>query len=403
MSFAFTPSPRLQRIKASPTMAVTQKAREMRAAGKDVISLSVGEPDVDTPDNVKSAAIAAIERGETKYTPINGTLAVREAICAKFERDHGLKYTPDQIAVGCGGKQIIFNAIMASVGPGDEVVVPAPYWVSYPDITILAEGTPVIVPCSAESGFKLAPADLDAAITPKTKWVVLNSPSNPTGAAYDRAEMKALTDVLLKHEHVMILTDDIYEKLVYDGFEFVTPAQVEPKLFDRTVTLNGVSKGYAMTGWRLGFAGVPPGLLAAMSKIQSQSTTHTSSITQAATIEALSGPQDSVTASVEVFRGRRDLMVERMNAIPGITCNKPEGAFYVFPSVAGIIGKKTPTGKVLETDEDLVLHLLEEAGVATVHGSAFGLSPYLRLSYAAATEQLERACDRIAETVGALT
>ncbi len=393
---------RLSRIKPSPTIAVSQKARELKAAGRDVISLGVGEPDFDTPDNIKAAGIAAIQRGDTKYTAVDGTAELKEAISAKFKRDNGLDYAPDQITVGTGGKQVIFNALMATLDPGDEVIIPAPYWVSYPDMAILAEGKPVIVPCGQNNLFKLQAEDLEAAITPKTKWLILNSPSNPTGAAYTRAEMKALTDVLKRHGHVWVLTDDIYEHLVYDGFEFVTPAQVEPALYERTLTMNGVSKAYCMTGWRIGFAGGPKELIKAMAKVQSQSTTNPSSISQAAAVEALNGPQDFIAEHNEVFKERRDLVAERMDTCPGLQCHKPEGAFYVYPSCAGAIGKKTPDGKTIETDEDFVTYLLETEGVSAVHGEAFGFSPYFRISYATATEVLEEACVRIKRACEAL-
>ncbi len=393
---------RLSRIKPSPTIAVSQKARELKAAGRDVISLGVGEPDFDTPDNIKAAGIAAIQRGDTKYTAVDGTAELKAAISAKFKRDNGLGYAPDQITVGTGGKQVIFNALMATLDPGDEVIIPAPYWVSYPDMAILAEGKPVIVPCGQNNLFKMQAEDLEAAITPKTKWLILNSPSNPTGAAYTRDQMKALTDVLKRHSHVWVLTDDIYEHLVYDGFEFTTPAQVEPALYERTLTMNGVSKAYCMTGWRIGFGGGPKELIKAMAKVQSQSTTNPSSISQAAAVEALNGPQDFIAEHNEVFKERRDLVAERMNTCPGLHCHKPEGAFYVYPSCAGAIGKKTPDGKTIETDEDFVTYLLETEGVSAVHGEAFGLSPYFRISYATATEVLEEACDRIQRACEAL-
>ncbi len=393
---------RLSAIKPSPTLAVTNMAAELKAQGRDVIGLGAGEPDFDTPDNIKAAAKAAIDRGETKYTPVNGTLALRKAICAKFERENGLKYAPDQVTVGCGGKQVIYNAAMATIDPGDEVIIPAPYWVSYLDIVLLAGGKPVVVPCKEENGFKLQASELEAAITPKTKWLILNSPSNPTGSAYSRAEMKALTDVLVKHEHVWVMSDDMYEHLVYDGFEFCTPAEVEPKLYDRTLTMNGVSKSYAMTGWRVGYAAGPKALIDAIAKVQSQSTTHTSSVSQAASIEALNGPQDFITERAAVFRERRDMVVEMLNAIPGLKCLKPEGAFYVYPSCAGVIGKKRPDGKVIASDGDFVTWLLEDQGVAAVQGEAFGLSPYFRISYATSTEQLREACQRIAKAVAKL-
>ncbi len=393
---------RLSRIKPSPTIAVSQKARELKAAGRDVISLGVGEPDFDTPDNIKAAGIAAIRRGDTKYTAVDGTAELKAAISAKFKRDNGLDYAPDQITVGTGGKQVIFNALMATLDPGDEVIIPAPYWVSYPDMAILAEGKPVIVPCGQNNLFKMQAEDLEAAITPKTKWLILNSPSNPTGAAYGRAEMKALTDVLKRHSHVWVLTDDIYEHLVYDGFEFTTLAQVEPALYERTLTMNGVSKAYCMTGWRIGFAGGPAELIKAMAKVQSQSTTNPSSISQAAAVEALNGPQDFIAEHNKVFKERRDLVAGRLTTCPGLLCHKPEGAFYVYPSCAGAIGKKTPDGKTIETDEDFVTYLLEAEGVSAVHGEAFGLSPYFRISYATATEVLEEACDRIQRACEAL-
>lgn len=393
---------RLSRIKPSPTIAVTQKAAELRAEGRDVIGLGAGEPDFDTPENIKAAASAAMARGETKYTAVAGTPALRAAICEKFKRENGLDYTPDQITVGCGGKQVIYNALSATLNPGDEVIIPAPYWVSYPDITLLAEGTPVVVECPADNGFKLTPADLERAITPKTKWVILNSPNNPTGAAYSAADLTALADVLDRHPHVWVMTDDMYEHLVYDGFEFATIAQVAPTLKDRTLTINGVSKAYAMTGWRVGYAAGPVELIKAINKIQSQSSTHTSSISQAASIEALSGPQDFLVERNAVFKQRRDLVVERLNRAEGLSCNTPEGAFYVYPSCAGVIGKTTPEGKVIETDSDFVTYLLESQGVAAVQGAAFGLSPYFRISYATATEALEEACARIQRACAAL-
>ncbi|MEW5704638.1 MAG: pyridoxal phosphate-dependent aminotransferase [Pseudomonadota bacterium] len=393
---------RLNRIKPSPTIAVMTRAAELRAAGRDVIGLGAGEPDFDTPDHIKAAAKAAIDRGETKYTAVAGTPQLRQAICAKFQRDNGLRYTPDQITVGCGGKQTIYNAILATVDPGDEVIVPAPYWVSYPDITLLADGTPVYVPCSPESGFKMQAADLDRAITPRTKWVILNSPSNPTGAAYSAKEMQALTDVLVKHPQVWVMADDMYERLVYDGFEFVTPAQIEPRLYERTLTLNGVSKAYCMTGWRIGYAAGPVKLIQAMNTVQSQSTTHASSVSQAAAVAALTGPEDFLVENLRVFKTRRDLVVARLNDIPGLVCAKPEGAFYVYPSCAGVIGKKTPKGETVRTDGDFAAYLLEQEGVAIVHGEAFGLSPFFRISYATATKILEEACARIRRACAAL-
>ncbi|WP_207462561.1 pyridoxal phosphate-dependent aminotransferase [Azospirillum sp. SYSU D00513] len=386
---------RLSRIKPSPTIAVTQKARELKAAGRDVIGLGAGEPDFDTPENIKAAAAKAIASGDTKYTNVDGTPALKKAIIAKFQRENGLTYTAEQITVGTGGKQVLYNALMATLNPGDEVVIPAPYWVSYPDMVELAEGTPVTVSCPAENGFKLQPADLEAAITPKTKWLILNSPSNPSGAAYTRDEMKALTDVLVRHPHVWIMSDDMYEHLLYDGLKFVTPAQVEPKLFDRTLTVNGVSKSYAMTGWRIGYAGGPKELIKAIGVIQSQSTSNPSSVSQAAAVEALNGDQGFIKERCEVFRQRRDLVVSMLNQATGIKCPTPEGAFYVYPSCAGTIGRKTESGKVIETDEDFVTALLETEGVAVVQGSAFGLAPHFRISYATSTEELEEACRRI--------
>ena len=393
---------RLSRIKPSPTIAVTQKARDLKAEGRDVIGLGAGEPDFDTPPHIIEAAKAAMDRGETRYTAVAGTPELRQAICDKFKRENGLDYTPDQITVGCGGKQIIFNAFMATLDAGDEVIIPAPYWVSYPDIALLAEGKPVVVPCPAEGGFRMRPEDLERAITPKTKWLILNSPSNPSGAAYTEAETKALTDVLMKHPHVWVLTDDIYEHIVYDGFTFVTPAQVEPGLMERTLTLNGVSKAYCMTGWRVGYAGGPVDLIKAMNKVQSQSTTHTSSISQAGAVAALNGPTDFLARNTSVFEERRDLVVGMLNQAKGLSCPTPEGAFYVYPSCAGAIGRTTPEGKTIATDDDFVSHLLDAEGVAVVQGAAFGLSPHFRVSYATSTEVLEEACERIQRFCAAL-
>lgn len=393
---------RLGRIKPSPTIAVSTKAAELKAAGRDVIGLGAGEPDFDTPDFIKEAANKAIAEGKTKYTAVDGTPDLKKAICAKLKRDNGLDYEPSQITVGTGGKQVLYNALMATLNPGDEVIIPAPYWVSYPDMTLLAEGEPVIVECHEENQFKLQPEDLEAAITPKTKWIIMNSPSNPTGSAYSYDEMKALTDVLKKHEHVWIMTDDMYEHLVYDGFEFVTPAQVEPALFDRTLTVNGVSKAYAMTGWRIGYAAGPQPLIKAISKIQSQSTSNPCSVSQEAATAALNGDQSFLAERNEVFKERRDMVVDLLNQAEGIVCHKPEGAFYVYPSCAGCIGKETPDGKVIETDEDFVTYLLEAEGVACVHGEAFGLSPYFRISYATSTEALQEACARIQRACGKL-
>lgn len=394
---------RLSRIKPSPTIAVTNKAKELKAEGRDIIGLGAGEPDFDTPDFIKDAACKAIAAGETKYTAVDGTPALKDAIIAKFKRDNDLDYTRDQITVGTGGKQVLYNALMASVNPGDEVLIPAPYWVSYPDMVLLAEGTPVMIECSPDNNFKLTAEALEAAITPKTKWLIFNSPSNPTGGAYARAELKELTDVLVKHPHVYIMTDDMYEHLVYDGFEFCTPAQVEPSLYDRTLTCNGVSKSYAMTGWRIGYAGGPKELIKAMAVIQSQSTSNPSSISQAAALAALEGDQSFLAERNEVFKERRNMVVELLNAAEGLECLMPEGAFYVYPSCAGLIGKKTPDGKVIESDEDFVTYLLESEGVACVQGAAFGLSPYFRISYATSTENLIEACARIQRACAVLS
>ncbi|WP_306113687.1 MULTISPECIES: pyridoxal phosphate-dependent aminotransferase [unclassified Roseovarius] len=385
----------LSRVKPSPTIAVSTKAAEMKAAGQDVIGLGAGEPDFDTPDNIKAAAIQAIHDGKTKYTAPDGIPELKKAICAKFKRENGLEYTPAQVSVGTGGKQILYNALMATLNPGDEVVIPAPYWVSYPDMVLLAGGEPVIAEASMQTGYKLTPDQLEAAITPKTKWFIFNSPSNPTGAGYSREELKALTDVLLRHPHVWIMTDDMYEHLAYGDFEFCTPAQVEPQLYDRTLTCNGVSKAYAMTGWRIGYAAGPEKLIAAMRKIQSQSTSNPSSISQWAAVEALNGTQDFLAANNEVFVRRRDLVVKMLNEAEGIVCPTPEGAFYVYPSIADLIGKTTAKGTVIENDEVFATALLEETGVAVVFGAAFGLSPNFRVSYATSDEALKEACTRI--------
>jgi aspartate aminotransferase len=392
----------LDRVKPSATIAVTDKARALKAAGRNVIGLGAGEPDFDTPANIKLAAIHAIEAGKTKYTDVGGIPELKAAIIAKFQRENGLTYTPNQIVVSTGGKQVLYNALMATINPGDEVIIPAPYWVSYPEMVALAGGDSVPIVCTAEFGFKLQPAALEAAITPKTKWIILNSPSNPTGAAYSRAELKALTDVLVKHPHVWIMTDDMYEHLVYDDFTFSTPAQIEPKLFDRTLTVNGVSKAYSMTGWRIGYAGGPAELIKAMTTIQSQSTSNPSSIAQWAAVEALNGPQDFIPVNNETFKERRDLVVSMLNQAKGISCPRPEGAFYVYPSCAGTIGKTSPTGKVIANDEDFVTELLETEGVAVVQGSAFGLGPAFRISYATKTTDLEDACKRIQRFCGDL-
>jgi aspartate aminotransferase len=392
----------LDRVKPSATIAVTDKARALKAAGRNVIGLGAGEPDFDTPANIKLAAIHAIEAGKTKYTDVGGIPELKAAIIAKFQRENGLIYTPNQVVVSTGGKQVLYNALMATINPGDEVIIPAPYWVSYPEMVALAGGEPVPVVCTAEFGFKLQPAALEAAITPKTKWIILNSPSNPTGAAYSRAELKALTDVLVKHPHVWVMTDDMYEHLVYDDFTFSTPAQIEPKLFDRTLTVNGVSKAYSMTGWRIGYAGGPAELIKAMTTIQSQSTSNPSSIAQWAAVEALNGPQDFIPVNNETFKERRDLVVSMLNQAKGISCPRPQGAFYVYPSCAGAIGKTSPTGKVIANDEDFVTELLETEGVAVVQGSAFGLGPAFRISYATKTTDLEDACKRIQRFCGDL-
>jgi aspartate aminotransferase len=386
---------RLSRIKPSPTLAATDRARALKAAGKDIIGLSAGEPDFDTPPNIRAAAKAAIDRGETRYTDIGGTMALREAIRAKFKRENGLDYAPNQIIVSTGGKQVLFNALMATLDAGDEVVIPAPYWVTYPDIVALAEATPIAVACPAENGFKLKPADLEAAITPRTKWLILNSPSNPSGATYSRAELKALAEVLLRHPRVWILTDDMYEHVLYDDFEFATMAEVEPRLYPRTLTLNGVSKAYCMTGWRIGYAGGPAELIAGMTMLQSQSTSNPSSVSQAASVEALNGPQDFIPRHNEFFRERRDLVVSMLNQATGLHCSKPDGAFYVYPSCAGVIGRHTPEGKAIANDGDFITYLLDNEGVAVVQGAAFGLSPHFRISYATSIEILEKACQRI--------
>jgi aspartate aminotransferase len=385
----------LSRVKPSATIAVSQKARELKASGRDVIGLGAGEPDFDTPDNIKQAAIDAINRGETKYPPVPGIPELREAIAAKFKRENELDYTTEQTIVGTGGKQILYNAFVATLNPGDEVIIPAPYWVSYPDMVLLNHGEPVFVPTTLQDGFKLRPEALQSAITPKTKWLIFNSPSNPSGAAYSHEELKELTDVLLKNPHVWILTDDMYEHLCYDDFKFVTPAQIEPALYERTLTMNGVSKAYAMTGWRIGYAAGPLELIRAMTKVQGQQTSGASTIAQWASVEALNGPQDFLGERRKVFQDRRDLVVSMLNQATGISCPMPEGAFYVYPSCAECIGKRAPSGRKIESDEDFVTELLESEGVAVVHGSAFGLGPNFRISYATSTQALEEACKRI--------
>ncbi len=396
-------SSRLARIKPSPTIAVTQKARQLKAEGRDVIGMGAGEPDFDTPVHIREAGKAAIDRGDTKYTDVDGTPELKKAICAKFKRENGVDYKPENITVSTGGKQVLFNALLATLDQGDEVIIPAPYWTSYPDMVAMCDGTPVTVMCGENTGFKLSPEALEAAITPKTKWLILNSPSNPTGAGYTKAEIKALTEVLLRHPHVWVMTDDMYEHLAYDGWEFSTPAQIEPKLWDRTLTCNGVSKAYSMTGWRIGYAGGPTHLIKAMAMLQSQSTSNPNSIAQAAAAAALSGNLDFIKERNETFKQRRDICVDLLNKAPGLSCLKPDGAFYVYPSCAGTIGKRTPAGKVIETDTDFVTYLLEAEGVAAVQGAAFGLSPYFRISYAIETAQVEEACRRIQRACQALT
>jgi aspartate aminotransferase len=393
----------LKRIKPSATIAVTDKARALKAAGRDVIGLGAGEPDFDTPDNIKEAAIKAIREGKTKYTNVDGIAELKAAIAAKFKRENKLDYQPAQITVGTGGKQVLYNALVATINPGDEVIIPAPYWVSYPEMVALAGGEPVAVETRMQDGFKLKPASLEAAITPKTKWLIFNSPSNPTGSAYTRAEIKALTDVLVKHPQVWVLTDDMYEHLVYDDFVFSTPAQIEPRLYERTLTLNGVSKAYCMTGWRIGYAGGPEHLIKAMATIQSQSTSNPTSISQWASVEALTGPQDFIAKNNAKFKERRDLVVSMLNQAKGLHCTKPEGAFYVYPSCAGAIGRIAPSGHKIETDQDFVTELLDAEGVAVVQGTAFGLGPAFRVSYATKTEDLEEACGRIQRFCGNLT
>lgn len=395
-------SNRVKNVKPSPTLSLAAIAGELKAQGKDVISLSVGEPDFDTPAHICAAGKQAMDDGKTRYTPVPGTPALRQAICDKFKNENGIEYTPDQVIVGTGGKQVLYNAFMATINPGDEVVIPAPYWVSYPDMVELAEGKSVIVECPAENGFKLQAADLEAAITDKTKWVIFNSPSNPTGAAYTKDEMKAVLDVIERHPHVYVMSDDIYEHLVYDGFEFATPAQVAPSLKDRILTINGVSKAYAMTGWRIGYAAGPVDIIKAMSKIQGQSTSNPSSISQEAALAALTGDQTFLNQWRDAFQKRRDLVLARLDAIDGISCIKPEGAFYIYAGCEGVIGKVTPQGKKIETDEDFAQYLLGELNVSVVHGGAFGLSPFFRISYALSEADLEKACDRIEEAVNGL-
>ena len=393
----------LARVKPSATIAVTQKARDLKAAGRQVIDLSIGEPDFDTPDHIKEAGIEAIRRGETKYAPVAGIPALKKAISEKFRRENGLDYKPDQVIAGTGGKQILYNAFVATIDPGDEVLIPAPYWVSYPEMVLINGGEPRFVDCPIETGFKLTPQALDAALTERTKWLIFNAPSNPTGAGYSVAELKALAEVLLRHPQVWILTDDIYEHLLYTDEPFATIAQVEPRLYERTLTMNGVSKTYAMTGWRIGYAAGPEALIKAMTMIQSQQTSGACTIAQWAATEALNGPQDFLPEYRKIFQERRDLVVSMLNQAHGLKCPTPEGAFYVYPSCAGALGKQAPTGKAIETDEDFVTELLEAEGVAVVHGTAFGMGPNFRVSYATSTEKLEEACGRIQRFCNALS
>jgi len=392
----------LDRVKPSPTIAVTNKAAEMKAAGHDVIGLGAGEPDFDTPQHIKDAAVVAIAMGKTKYTAVDGIAELKQAICAKFKRDNNLDYTPAQVSVSSGGKQVLYNALMATLNKGDEVVIPAPYWVSYPDMVLLAGGTPVVAEASIQTGYKLTADQLEAAITPKTKWLIFNSPSNPTGAGYTWDELKMLTDVLMRHPHVWVMTDDMYEHLFYDDFKFCTPAEVEPRLYDRTLTVNGVSKAYAMTGWRIGYAAGPVELIAAMRKVQSQSTSNPCSISQYAAVEALNGTHDFIAENNAIFKRRRDMVVKMLNEAEGIACPVPDGAFYVYPSIAGLIGKTTPKGTKIVDDEVFSSALLEETGVAVVFGAAFGLSPNFRVSYATSDEALKEACTRIINFCAAL-
>ncbi|WEJ99078.1 MAG: pyridoxal phosphate-dependent aminotransferase [Candidatus Sphingomonas phytovorans] len=396
------PSAALARIKPSPTLAITSRVQELQRAGVDVIGLGAGEPDFDTPEFIKEAGIKAIRDGKTKYTNVDGTPELKAAVITKFKRDNGLTYAPDQITINAGGKHTLFNAMVATVDAGDEVIVPAPYWVSYPDVVLFAGGTPVFVAAGPAQGYKLLPEQLEAAITPKTKWVILNSPSNPTGAAYSAAELKALGEVLERHPHVWIFADDMYEHIIYDGFEFATIAQVCPSLYDRTLTANGCSKAYAMTGWRIGFAGGAPWLIKAMAKLQSQSTSNPCSIAQAASVAALTGDQAFLKDHAALFQSRRDLVVSMLNQANGITCPRPEGAFYVYPEFSGLIGKSTPKGQLIDTDEAMVAYLLDEAKVAAVQGAAFGLSPAMRISYATSEDLLREACERIQTACAAL-
>ena len=392
----------LNRIQPSATIAVSMKARQLKAQGRDIISLSAGEPDFDTPDNIKEAAYKAMKAGKTKYTDVDGIPELKAAIVAKLKRENGLEYGTSQVSVGTGGKQVLYNALLATLNPGDEVVIPAPCWVSYADIVLLGGGKPVFAECRIEDGYKLKPEALDEAITPRTKWFIFNTPCNPTGAAYSKDQVKALTDVLMRHRHVWVLTDDMYEHLLYDGHKFYTVAQVEPGLYERTVTMNGLSKAYCMTGWRMGYAAGPEPLIKAMGKLQSQSTSNPSSITQWASVEALTGPQDFIEKNNKTFVRRRDLVLSMLNQAKGLKCPKPEGAFYVYPSCEALLGKTTPRGVKINNDEDFVTALLEEEGVACVHGSAFAMSPFFRISYATDTASLEDACRRIQRFCGSL-
>ena len=398
----FAESDALARVKPSATVAAGAKARALRAAGRDIISMDAGEPDFDTPENIKEAAIKAIRDGKTKYTDPDGMPELKQAIVGKFARENGLEYTTKQVNVSPGGKPVIYNAMVASLNPGDEVVIPAPYWVSYPDMVLLAGGTPTFVPTRAEQGFKVQPADLEAAITPRTKWLILNSPSNPSGAAYTKAELRAVADVLLRHPQVWILTDDMYEHLVFGDFEFFTIAQVEPALYDRTLTMNGVSKAYAMTGWRIGYAAGPEALITSMRKVASQTTSNPSSISQWAAVEALNGTQAFIKPNAKLFEERRDLVVSMLNQASGLKCPTPEGAFYVYPSCEGLIGKTAPSGKTITSDQDFAIELLETEGVSVVFGAAFGLSPFFRISYATSNALLEDACSRIQRFCGSV-
>ena len=393
----------IMRIKPSATIAVTDKARALKAAGRDVIGLGAGEPDFDTPENIKEAAIKAIRDGKAaKYTAVDGIAELKAAVAKKFKRENALDYKPSEIIIGTGGKQVLYNALIATLNPGDEVIIPAPYWVSYPDMVLLAGGTPVEVVTTMKSGYKMQPEDLERAITPKTKWIIFNSPSNPTGAAYTKDELKAVTDVLVRYPHVHVMSDDMYEQLVYDNFKFYSPAQLEPRLYERTLTVNGTSKAYCMTGWRIGYAGGPEQLIKTMAMIQSQSTSNPTAVAQWAAVEALNGPQDFIPKHNKIFKERRDLCVSMLNQANGLQCPKPEGAFYVYPSCAGTMGKTAPNGKKLETDEDFVTELLEAEGVAVVQGTPFGVGPAFRISYATATTALEEACTRIQRFCGNL-